>query len=148
MYQRILVPLDGSSLSEQMVPYVISLAKGCKSAVTLVHVVDTSALHEAGQAWVELPSVKQFVDEETARAQTYLTAAKQRFEAEGISVDAQVTTGVPAAVLVALADSAKADLIAMSTHGRSGVARTLLGSVADRTVRSSGRPVLLIRSAR
>jgi len=128
-----------------MVPYVVALAKACGSTVTLVHVVDTSALQDTGRAWVELPSVKQFVDEETARAETYLATTKQRLADAGVSAEVQVTTGVPAATVVALADSTKADLIAMSTHGRSGVARMVIGSVADRIIHETTKPLLLFR---
>lgn len=145
MYQRMLLPLDGSDLSEQVVPFVIALAKACKSTVALAHVVDTSALHDAGQSWVEMPSVKQFVDEEAGRARDYLARVKQRFDAEGVPVTTEVTSGSPAEAIATLAEAGKADLVAMSTHGRSGLARWVMGSVADRVIRETTKPLLLYR---
>jgi nucleotide-binding universal stress UspA family protein len=145
LYQKILVPLDGSALSEQVVPFVVALAQSLKSAVVLAHVVDTSALEDSSQMWVEMPSIKQFVDEETARASSYLNTLKQRVEAAGLQVSTQMEVGTPAKAIISLAASSKADLVAMSTHGRSGVARWMIGSVADRVIHETGLPLLLYR---
>ena len=131
LFQRILVPLDGSSLSEQVVPFAAALAKAGKGSVTLLHVVDVSALQDTGQVWVEMPSVKQFVDEELARARTYLETVQGRLQADGVTADIEVAIGTPTGVIGDAIENTKADLVAMSTHGRSGLARWVIGSVAE-----------------
>lgn len=145
MFQRILVPLDGSSLSEQVVPFAAALAKAAKGSVTLLHVVDVSALQDTGQVWVEMPSVKQFVDEELARARTYLETVQGRLQADGVAAEIEVAIGTPTGVIGDAIENTKADLVAMSTHGRSGLARWVIGSVADKVIRESGKPLLLFR---
>ena len=108
MFQRILVPLDGSSLSEQVVPFAAALAKAGKGSVTLLHVVDVSALQDTGQVWVEMPSVKQFVDEELARARTYLETVQGRLQADGVTADIEVAIGTPTGVIGDAIENTKA----------------------------------------
>ncbi len=145
MFQKILVPLDGSALSEQTLGYAAAIAKAASGSLILLHVVDTAALEQTGQMWVELPSLKQIVDEEIARAETYLQSVKQRLEAQGLKVETHTGIGPPASVIESVVAEVKPDLVAMSTHGRGGVARMVLGSVADKVIHDTVVPLLLYR---
>jgi len=128
MYKKILVPLDGSKLAEQTLPYARLLADACGATVTLLRVTDPDA---------RLP----FSASQSASDYLKYTAASLR----PLSVDAVEKIGNPAEVIV---DGAKADadcLIAMATHGLTGPRRWFLGSVASKVVQSAANPILLIR---
>lgn len=141
MYKKILVPLDGSNLAECVLPHVKAIATGCGAEkVILLRVVeppppetppalDFQALQEAGMK----------------AAEYYLAETKAALSKEGLSVEATVSTGKPAEAITEFAQSNEVDLIALATHGRSGISRWVFGSVADRLMRSSLAPLLLIR---
>ena len=140
--RSIVVSLDGSPISEQIFPYVTILARRCSAVVTLVHVVDDSAINELS-AWQNLPSVKALVDRDMERAGTYLADFRGRLESAGIATSTEVILGSPAKAIVDLAQRTGADVIAMSTRGRGGLIRQVLGSVAEKVVRTAATPVLL-----
>lgn len=128
MYKKILVPLDGSKLAEQVLPYAQMLAGACGASITLVRVTDPDA---------RLP----FTANQSARDYLNYTAAGLK----PLSVDAVEKIGKAAEVIV---DTAKADvdcLIAMATHGMTGPRRWLMGSVASKVVQTAENPILLIR---
>jgi nucleotide-binding universal stress UspA family protein len=128
--KRILVPMDGSTLAGGIVPAATDLARAAHASITLLPVVPDEA------------ATQQLVD----LATTELESAAQRLHAEtGIAIDAHVVvSGHAAQAIVDQAEALKIDVIAMSTHGR-GASRLLLGSVADKVLRSSRVPVLLYR---
>ena len=130
MYSKIFVPLDGSPLAEQILPYARLIAAGCEIPVALLWVNDSEvARWPAG-------SGKEYLRQAGAK---YLSAFKQ-FE----SIEAD---GKPAEVIVRRAAAEPSCLIAISTHGRSSISRWLLGSVAEKVLQHSHVPVLLIRAA-
>jgi nucleotide-binding universal stress UspA family protein len=141
MYQKILVPLDGSELAECVLPHVKAIGSGCGvGQLILLSVVEPLY----GEVPPDVPA--EVVQEAGVKAaKEYLAKIKAQLSKEGFDVEAKVLTGRPAETISEFAQSNKADLIAVSTHGRSGISRWVFGSVADRIVRSSSVPVLLIR---
>ena len=150
MYQEILVPLDGSELAECVLPHVESIAKGCSvKNVTFLRVAepvpvpigDDDAYSFSAEDW------KRMESESRAKAELYLSQLLSRAKYDGISVKAEVISGRPVADMIAdYATKHEADLIVIATHGRSGVSRWVYGSVADRILRSSCVPVLMVRA--
>jgi nucleotide-binding universal stress UspA family protein len=147
MIGRILVPLDGSALAEAALPCVQELAHLTGASVTLLRIVEPleSTLELAAAAPDErlaLVKVDLLVGE--VRARDYLATAARQFERDGIEAHTRVAVGPPTERIIQAAGSA--DLVAMSTHGRSGIGRWVFGSVADAVLRGAPAPVLLIRA--
>jgi len=141
MYKKILVPLDGSELAEVVLPHVKEIAAGYgEGKVILLRIVEPLP---AGTP----PAVDfEVVQKAGAKAaEEYLARMKAQLSKEGLNVEAKVLIGRPAETIIEFAQRNKVDLITLATHGRSGITRWVLGSVADRLVRSSSIPVLLIR---
>jgi len=139
MYRNILVPLDGSPLAEAILPEIEKLSAGAvMPRVVLIRVVP--AHHIPGQDAIEWQArmIRQ--------AEDYIEDVKQRLEARGLAVDHHVPYGDPPAKILEICELYNYDLIAMSTHGRGGLGRWLMGSVADTVVRHSRTPVLLRRT--
>lgn len=157
MYGKILVPLDGSTLAEGVLPHVQELARRFDSEVTLIQVVAPlsklvaetmpPALEPAGTAAaVGVEAAAEAVKAEREGARAHLDGIIQRLKAEAINVRAEVVEGTAGDTIVDYARRHEMDLIAMSTHGRSGLRRLVYGSVADHVLRHAGTPVLLVRS--
>ena len=152
--QRLIVPVDGSELAEQALPHVAYLAAAMGLPVELVRVtLSEEEYYQAMSMDVRvlpptLPSFQTIAETLDGEAATYLADVKARLLQQGApSVEERVLQGHPANSIVDFATPGDNSLIAMTTHGRSGVGRMLLGSVAERVVRQSGSPVLLIRAA-
>lgn len=142
MYQRILVPLDGSALAEQILPYVMSLAKAPEALVTLLRI----AGHPVTSYRVEGLSVNATRSDDTyAHCEQYLQGVAAQLRQSGLNVETRVLEGPIADVIIDYANELQADLVAMSTHGRTGIGRWLLGSVADRVVHGLSVPLFLMR---
>ena len=142
MFEKILVPLDGSTLAQAILPYVMVVARGFDSRVILLHVAETVLDHEA-------PEQKTYADETMERirpiAENYLAGVADEFRREGIDVETKVVKGRAAAQILEQAEQENVGLIAMSTHGRSGLARWVMGSRIDKILRACEQPVLLVR---
>jgi nucleotide-binding universal stress UspA family protein len=142
MYRKILVPLDGSDVAEAVLPHVEMLARANNSEVILLRV----AVNPAYQFAMTDPSiVGVLVSNMEAETEAYLKRMTAQLTERGLSVSAEMAEGNTAECILKIAEEKGADLIAMSTHGRSGVTRWLIGSVADRVVRTAKVPVLLVR---
>ena len=140
MYDKILVPLDGSELAECVIPHVQALAQSRPDAeVTLLYVVEP--LEVPGSS----PEFKKKIETEgTTAAREYLQDISKQLA--GIKrVSTEVILGKPADTIASYADKIKADIVVMATHGRTGVRRWFLGSVADKVLHCSVVPVVLIR---
>ncbi|MEE8619233.1 MAG: universal stress protein [Dehalococcoidales bacterium] len=145
MYQKVLVPMDGSKLAECVVEHVKSIATGCQvPTVVLLRVVEPIALH--GYLPREMAEGAYRDARETAeiQAKDYLNEMAERLKAEGIAVDTDITDGLPADEILSYADEKGVDLVVMSTHGKSGVSRWFSGSVAEKVVSQSLIPVLVV----
>ena len=142
MYRKILVPLDGSELAEAVLPHVERLAKDNDAEIVLLRV----AVNPAFEFAVSDPAIaSQVVSDMEAQSRQYIATMVAKLKEKGFKVSSDVVEGGVADAILREADERGADIIAMSTHGRSGVARWLIGSVADKVVRASKVPVLLVR---
>lgn len=142
MYTKILVPLDGSPLAEAAIPHARALAECTSAQVILLRVaIDPGAEFAFSDPSLAEPLVEQMETE----AKKYLGAKARELYRDGFRVVTMMREGPVAETILDVADEIGADVIAMCTHGRTGPARWLLGSVADRVVRGSRVPVMLIR---
>jgi nucleotide-binding universal stress UspA family protein len=144
MYSRVLVPLDGSRLAEGILPFIVQIAGPLDLEMVLVYVVRPVALGAVEGSPIFT------TDDLGARlkgARTYLAPLAANLRERGVRVTTDARAGEPVAEIVAAAREAKADLIAMTTHGRSGVGRLLFGSVAEAVLRQAHVPVLMMRLA-
>jgi nucleotide-binding universal stress UspA family protein len=144
MFQHILVPLDGSSRSEEALPVAARIARSTGGSLLLVQVV-TSPLDYDG-VWATVPVVnQQLIDEDMKNATTYLQALAVSPELAGLKVRTEVLFGLPVQHLLAFAETPGIDLIVLCTHGRTGFTRWVLGSVAHVLVHECTRPILVLR---
>ena len=160
MYKRILVPLDGSKLAECALPHAEDLAKGCDTEeITLISVTEQvrgrTRAPEAMEVYnaTDDPGVQKAGSEITVtfgkkerQAQRYLGRIAKRLEAKGVKVRTEILSWPPAESIASYAEHNGADIIVMSSHGRSGPSRWAHGSVADKVLRLSCVPVLMVRA--
>jgi nucleotide-binding universal stress UspA family protein len=138
MFKRILVPLDGSPLAEAVLPPVQELAKALGAEVFLVRAATTPVVSMVDPVKEEVDAVQ--------KAEAYVAEVAGRLRTGGIAVHTAVRCGdATDEILGHIGDNA-VDLVAMSTHGRSGLSRVVLGSVAEHVVRHATVPVLLLRA--
>lgn len=149
MYQKIMVPLDGSELAECVLPHVEAIAKGCGVRdIIFVRVAEPVRLPATDEGYgFSAEEVKRIESRSRAVVENYLNQLMNRVKYDGINVQSEVLIGGRAADVIAdYANKGKVDLIIIATHGRSGVSRWVWGSVADRVLRSACVPVLMVRA--
>jgi nucleotide-binding universal stress UspA family protein len=147
MLQRILVPIDGSELSERALALTTTFARAQAAEVILVRVVEPPLWYDPEPDGITSADIYQeLVDAVEQEAQAYLDRLVTQLEADGLRVRGELLHGSPSPVLLEYEERVQPDLIIMGTHGRSGIQRFALGSIADRLVREGTVPVLLIRS--
>lgn len=142
MYQRVLVPLDGSPVAEAVLPFIERIAGPLDMEIVLLRVVPLTSLDVvamAKEARAGEPILKEL------EAQGYLEPLVGGLKAKGVRAGGRVRIGDPATEIVAAVKEIGADLIAMTTHGRTGFGRLLFGSVAEAVLRASPIPVFLMR---
>lgn len=145
MYQKILVPLDGSELAEHALVQVRNLAGGgFVGEVILLSVVeiDLMGLSTAHTRSIDLPGLRKAHME---KSQKYLEGVQSRLSAEGMKVKTETLEGRPAQAIVDYSKKNSVDLIVIATHGYSGMKRLMFGSVALRVLHDAHAPVLLVR---
>jgi nucleotide-binding universal stress UspA family protein len=135
LLRRILVPLDGSILAEAALPVAAHLAHRSGAAVRMVTVADSGWAQVRGE-WSDAP---------LARARRYIEGEARKLAALDVEASTTVRSGSVVDEILDEADELAADLIVMATHGRGPLSRFWLGSVADRCLRQTNRPVLLVR---
>jgi nucleotide-binding universal stress UspA family protein len=140
MFEKILVPLDGSQLAAKVLPTVVELAKKFNSQVTLIHACHTEDFGPGEAAGV----AKTAPGMEKKACETFLSKAGADLQGQGVNVTWTCVEGVPAREIIGYAINNKMDLICMTTHGRSEVG-WVLGSTAERIVSHSPVPVMLVR---
>lgn len=141
MYKKILVPLDGSLLAEAALPHAEALAKSENAEIVLLRVAVTPARYIFAHNPAEGNNVIRMIEKE---AEDYMEEEVARLKNEGVKVTGITRDGPAPDKILEVAEETHADVIAMSTHGRTGITRWLLGSVADRVVHYSHIPVMLI----
>ena len=151
MYERILIPLDGSKAGEAALPYieelVSKLSPEVKVEVTLFQVVSSlTYVVVAGGASAQIPYTEKEMKQIKKKAMDYLNKAGEGLRSKGAIVKTKVDIGDVADAIAKVADEIKADLVAMSTHGRSGISRWAFGSITDKVLRGGGKPVLVVRA--
>ncbi len=145
MYKKILVPLDGSKLAECVLPHVQTLAQGSNvKEIVFVRVVEP--FYPRGEFVIEESQQKKIEADHKAAAQEYLKNLTAGLKYDGIKISYEVLHGFVADTLAEYVNKNQIDLIVIATHGRSGVSRWVWGSVADRILRSSCVPVLMVRA--
>jgi len=140
MYDRILVPTDGSEGVERVLDEAVELAELTGATIHGLYVVDArdySTLPEA--KWLSI------AEELESAGEKALETVTDRAEAAGVDVTTTIERGVPHEQILEAADTNDTDLLAMGTHGRSGLNRFLLGSVTEKVVRGADVPVLVVR---
>jgi nucleotide-binding universal stress UspA family protein len=142
-YKSLMVPLDGSEFAEQALPHAKRIAATTGATITLVTAVPEGAV--IGELMTP-PALPGIWEDEAARMKVYLEGIAERLRSDGLRADVCVEYGPPAEVVLHAADEVQADLVVMATHGRSGLPRLWLGSVAMKTVQVCRRPVLLVRA--
>lgn len=144
---HVLIPLDGSQLAESIVPFALQLGEGTPTSYTLLRVVPP--VWTAPEVMSE-PDVmaEGALKERVTGAREYLARVADTMSAETVNVNMDVVIGTaPAAAILERARTVEADIIAMATHGRGGVKRLILGSVADKVLRAAPVPILLYHPA-
>jgi nucleotide-binding universal stress UspA family protein len=141
-YQTILVPLDGSALAEHALVAALPLARSSQATLWLLAVEPT--LDAAGVTELSWSAADQTAIH--ARLEDYLAQVARRVQAADVPVRTHVLAGEPAPEILRMADQVEADLVVMSTHGRGGLQRFWLGSVALKVVQAARHPVLLVRA--
>jgi nucleotide-binding universal stress UspA family protein len=141
MYKKILVPLDGSPLAEAVLPHAQALAKSEGAEIILLRVAVTPARYLFAHNPAEGNNIIKMLEKE---AEDYMKEEVSKLQDEGVKVTGVTRDGMAPETILDVAEETHADVIAMSTHGRSGVQRWLMGSVADRVVHYSPIPVMLI----
>ncbi len=154
MYQKVLVPLDGSELAECVLPHVETIASGCGVAsAVFLRVVEPAyfpvgTVSEGGGVFTEVDAARTRKDMDLRAkqdAKEYLDGLVRRLQYSTTKVKTAVVMGKAAATIADYATKNQVDLIVIATHGRSGVSRWVWGSVADRVLRSACIPVLMVR---
>jgi nucleotide-binding universal stress UspA family protein len=144
MYTRMLVPLDGSRVAEQVLPYGRFLAKALRLPVELLGVVDPEVLVAFSNPAQGRP-LDTLVAETLSRTAIYLETTARSFQ--GVQVKCSAAKGKPEDVVIEKAAADKNTLIVMATHGRSGIQRWLLGSVAERVLHGATNHLFLVRAS-
>ena len=138
MYDRILLPTDGSDASDRAVEQAIGLARETGATLHVLFVVE------------DIPYAPELMDDEVEgrlreMGEEALEQIRARADEAGVEIETALREGAPHTAILEYADEAAVDLVVMGTHGRSGLDRYLLGSVTERVVRTADVPVLTVR---
>ena len=142
----ILLPLDGSKEGEAALPHIEQLASKLGARVILLQVLATGYTGYIGLGYTYVAYTEQQIASDSALAKDYLDKVGGRLRQSGIAAESVVRLGNAAEEIIDFTDKIGADLVAMSTHGRSGIGRWVFGSVAERVLHSGNKPLLLVRA--
>ena len=145
MYKKILVPLDGSERAEAILPHVKNLAHSFKAKVIFFIVIEPRHFIEHDEiSYASTYEEKR--NHQIKETESYLASILEHFREEGIKVQTLIGDGPVVKEILDAAESESADLLAMASHGRSGLSRTFYGSISAGVLQRIDRPLLLIRS--
>jgi nucleotide-binding universal stress UspA family protein len=155
VYRNVIVAVDGSELAEKALPHAESVARRYGARLRLLRAViplerviaDTAQLGLTAAHATPAVDAAEIVDAERDEAGVYLARLAERFRAMGIAVETSTPEGPPEQAILEASREWPADLIVMTTHGRTGLGRLVFGSVAEAVLRSAPCPVLLVRVA-
>lgn len=145
MFKTILVPLDGSERAEKILPYVEDLACIRDAKVIFLQVIEPDVYLAAANAATPYYS-QEIIDGVFNGAEAYLDTLTDKYRTKGLNATSLVKEGVAVRTILEVAKGENADLIAMASHGRTGLARVFYGSVAAGILHQADRPLLLVRS--
>ena len=140
--RRILVPTDFTETSDRALDWALDLAKRLGAAVTILHAYEIPIVGFPDGAIIATPEIAGRISDASKAA---LESTMARAQDRGVTVDGVLREGVPWEEINAVADAIDADLVVIGTHGRRGLTRALLGSVAENVVRTAHRPIVTIR---
>jgi len=157
VYRKILLTHDGSELADVAVPHAIAVAKGSGAEMVVLQVIDsvTQVIAQTTPAAIDpMPGgamaaeiAEESVAAQRAGAEENLARLRRQIEAEGVKVTALIGQGSAGEMIVDTVNDQGCDLVVIATHGRSGIFRAVLGSVADHVVRhTQGSAVLIVRA--
>ena len=142
-----MVPLDGSELAECVLPHLEAVAGGCNvGTVTLVRVVKPLHLYGGAESGLPIEERQRLEKDSMDVARNYLDQVAKRLRDHGILAQTEVLFGHVIDKLIEYANNSGVDLIVIATHGRSGIGRLVWGNDADRILRSSSVPVMMVRA--
>ena len=141
-FKRLLVPLDGSPLAEAVLPRVSELARLTNARLTLLQVIGPAMPELSAYDIVRLPEDDEAL---TTEARAYLSRVAGTLRERGLDVDTEIRFGDPAERITEETALYQHDLVAMGTHARRGIDRLVIGSVADRVLRTARVPLLFVR---
>jgi len=146
MYKKLLVPLDGSELSERALTHVKTISIGCNVPeivlLMVVRPIDNSEII----ANLGVERIQEIGAQEFKSAEDYIAGVNRKLEEDGISTQTAVLKGNPAQKILEYCQQNQVDLVVMSSHGRSGPSSWYLGNVADRIIKHAKIPVLIVRT--
>ena len=150
---KILIPLDGSEIGEAALPYVKKLLSDLSPRVklefTLLRVASLQSHYVAvGDVMAPVAYTEEEMKQIKKRSLNYLRRVGKDLKAKGVIVETRVEVGNAAEEIIKAADEINVDLIAMSTHGRHGISRWAFGSVTDKVLHGSHKPMLVVRASK
>lgn len=145
MYQTILVPVDGSKRAEAILSHVESAAKSNHAKVVFLKVDEEPIMLDRDEV-IDMAAYHAVFEKRNERSQSYLNDLQRQFREKDINAVTRLAYGSVVKAILNIAAETGADLIAMATHGLSGLARVSYGSVAAGVLQTAGIPILLIRS--
>src|SRR5579863_3433857 len=143
--RRFLVPTDFTETSERAIDWALDLAARLGASVTVMHSYEIPVLGFPDGALIASPEIAARIAEAARNA---LDRTVEKYEGRGVPLDTMLRDGVAYEEINAVAESIHADLIVIGTHGRRGIARALLGSVAENVIRTATKPVVAIHGPR
>jgi len=147
MYKKILVPLDGSKRAETILAHVEELAQRFESEVILLEIVKAEVVYTSINTGVlDIDLQQKIMDEKTKGAKSYLSGLEGELREKGISARSLVEIGSVVQTIIKIADRESTDLIALASHGRTGLSHVFYGSVAAGVLHRVDRPLLLVRA--
>jgi len=147
MYQHVMVCLDGSEVAECVLPHAIKIVTGCSvPKITLIRVIKPLKLYGSAESHISPEERERLEADSMEVAAAYLAEKAKPFRDQNFMVECAVLFGNVVDQIIDYTEKNEVNLIIIATHGRSGVSRMFLGSIADRIIRSSPVPVLIVRA--
>lgn len=147
MYKKILVPLDGSRRAERILPHVEKLAHVFEAEIILLQVIEPGLYHRDPYSYATSVALdKAERDKLKSEVKSYLRGLQGEFRSRGIQTNILVAEGPVVQTIIKVAKLEEVELVALASHGRSGLGRVFYGSVAAGVLHSVDRPLLMIRS--
>jgi nucleotide-binding universal stress UspA family protein len=146
MYSTILVPLDGSKRAEAILSHVEEMAKKLGARIILLTCVEQKLLYPGDLEISAMVQKEEDMVQQIETAKSYLQKVQTKLEQQGVKVSTTVMQGPPVQAILAVAAQEKVDLIAIASHGRSGLGQVFYGSVAAGILQRADRPLLVIRA--